>query len=113
MYKIEQVEVKKRSFCGFKLSPKKIKKSYYFKQYKNVLRFALNEQINIFYCIVSDKVTTKRKPFKQFLSLTEFKKVSKKNPLFYLSANSYKGINLEKYYFYLVNSDQLQKLKKF
>ena len=113
MYKIEQTKTKKRYFLGFELKPKKITKTYYFKEYKNALIFALSEQIKIFYCIVSDEVKTTRKTYKNFLTLAQFKKASNKNPLFYLGTRDAKKINIENYYFYLISSNNINKLKKF
>lgn len=108
-YEITQTTEKKRLLFG----TKKETKIYKFRTLNDAYIFALDEQIKKIYCCLSDKVKTVRKPFKLFYTLEQFIKVSKKNPFFYLGVRNYKKINIELYYFYLVNSNQLQKLRKF
>jgi len=112
-YTIEQTETKKRNFLGFNLKPVKKTKVYKFNDYKNAFIFALNEQIKKIYCNISKDIKTIRKPFKNYYTLNEFIKVSKKNPFFYLGVRDYKHINIKNYYYYLINANKLNKLKKF
>jgi|13_taG_2_1085334.scaffolds.fasta_scaffold08085_3 hypothetical protein len=110
MYTIKQTETKK---CLFGLISREVEKVYKFATYNEAVNFAFNEQINKITCNISDKVKTTRRPFKTILTLEQFIKVSKKNPFHFLGVRNYKKINIKLYYFYLVNSNQLQKLKKF
>jgi len=108
-YEIKQTTEKKRLLFG----TKKVTKVYKFRTLNDAYVFALDEQIKNVFCCLSDKVKTIRKPFKIFYTLEQFIKVSKKNPFHFLGVRNYKKINIKLYYFYLVNSNQLQKLKKF
>lgn len=108
-YKVKQTE--KRMYF-FNLIKKDVTKVYTFNTYNNALIFALSEEIKQFTCIISDKVETTRKTYKNYLTLKEFIKVATKNPMYYLNTQTVK-CNLESYYFYLIGSNKLQKLKKF
>jgi len=107
-YKIKQTE--KRTYF-FNLIKKDVTKVYSFDMYKDALIFALSEEIKQFTCIVSDKVQTTRKTYKNYLTLKEFVKAATKNPMYYLNTQTVK-CNLESYYFYLIGSNKLTKLKK-
>ncbi len=82
------------------------------KVYNNeALIFALSEEIKQFKCIISDKVETTRKTYKNYLTLKQFIKAATINPMHYLGTQTVK-CNLESYYFYLIGSNKLTKLKK-
>jgi hypothetical protein len=85
-------------------------KTYKFEDYNKALIFALNEQINKVVCNFSESVKTTRKPFQTFYKLGEFLKVANKNPIHYIGTRQ--KINRALFYYYLVNSNQLHKLKK-
>lgn len=108
IYEVKQTTEKKRLLFG----TKKVHKVYNFRTLNSALIFALNEQIDTINVNIGEGVTTYRKPFKNYFSLEQFIKVSKKNPFFYLGVHNYKKIDIEKVYFYLVNNN-LSKLKKF
>lgn len=108
-YKIKQTE--KRTYF-FSLIKKDVTKVYTFNTYKDALIFALSEEIKQFTCIVSDKVQTTRKTYKNHLTLKQFIKVATKNPMHYLGTQIVR-CNLKSYYFYLIGSGKLTKLKKY
>ena len=108
IYEVIQTTEQKRLLFG----TKKVYKVYKFHSLNEALIFALNEQIKIITVNIGDGITTKRKPFRDYYSLEQFIKVSKKNPFFYLGVHNYKKVDIEKVYFYLVNNN-LSKLKKF
>ena len=108
IYEIRQTTEKKRFLFG----TKKVTKTYEFNTLNSALIFALNEQIKHIYVNIGEGMTTIRRPFRDYYSLEQFIKVSKKNPFFYLGVHDYKKIDIEKVYFYLVNNN-LSKLKKF
>ena len=107
-YEVKQTQTKSYFFNWFESEKVKV---YSFNTYKEALIFALSEEIKQFTCIVSDKVQTTRKTFKNYLTLKEFIKASTKNPMYYLNTQTVK-CNLESYYFYLIGSNKLTKLKK-
>ena len=107
-YKVKQTETKSYFFKWFESEQVKV---YTFNTYKNALIFALSEQINTFSCIVSDEVETTRKTYKNHYTLKQFIKVATKNPMYYLNTQTVK-CNLTNYYFYLIGSNKLTKLKK-
>ena len=109
MYKVKQTRTKN---YFFNLIKKDVTKVYLFNTYKDALIFALSEEIEQFVCIVSDKVQTTRKTYKNYLTLKQFIKVATKNPMYYLNTQKVK-CNLTNYYFYLIGSNKLEKLKKF
>ena len=107
-YKVKQTETKRYFFNWFESEQVKV---YSFNTYKDALIFCLSEQIKQFVCIISDKVETTRKTYKNHLTLKEFEKAATKNPMWYLSTQTVK-CNLTNYYFYLIGSGKLTKLKK-
>lgn len=108
-YSVKQTQTKKNLF-GFE---KQVKKTYTFKHYVHAVKFALNEQIDIITCNLGDGVTTTRKPFKNILKLSEFERLAKINPAHYLGTHYSERLNLKNYYFYLINTEQFHRLKKF
>ena len=110
MYKIRQTTTKK---IVFKLLEKTSTKSYYFKHYNKAVIFALSEQIKFIYSIPCKgcKPIIKR-PFENYMNESEFIKASNKNPLHYVGLRTIKNVDLKNYYYYLVSSNNLQKLKK-
>ncbi len=110
MYKYKVKQTEKRTYF-FSLIKKDVTKVYNFNTYNDALIFALSEQIKQFTCIVSDKVQTTRKTYKNHLTLKQFEKAATKNPMHYLGTQTVK-CNLTNYYFYLIGSNKLTKLKK-
>ena len=108
-YKVKQTETKSYFFKWFESEQVKV---YNFKTYNKALIFALSEQIEQFTCIVSDKVETTRKTYKNYLTLKQFIKAATNNPMYYLETQKVK-CNLTNYYFYLIGSGKLTKLKKY
>jgi len=108
IYEVTQTTEQKRLLFG----TKKVTKAYEFKNLNSALIFALNEQIDIITVNIGEGITTIRRPFRDYYSLDQFIKVSKKNPFFYLGVHNYKKVDIEKIYFYLVQNN-LSKLKKF
>jgi len=107
-YEVKQTQTKSYFFNWFTSEYEKV---YLFNTYNNALIFALSEEIKQFTCIVSDKVETTRKTYKNYLTLKQFIKVSTNNPMHYLGTQVVR-CNLETYYFYLIGSNKLTKLKK-
>ena len=107
-YKVKQTETKSYFFKWFQSEHEKV---YNFNTYNKALIFALSEQIKQFVCIVSDKVETSRKTYKNHLTLKQFTKAATNNPMYYLGTQTVK-CNLTNYYFYLIGSGKLTKLKK-
>ena len=107
-YKVKQTETKSYFFNWFESDYENV---YTFDTYNKALIFALSEEINTFSCIVSDKVQTTRKTYKNHLTLKQFIKSATKNPMHYLGTQTVK-CNLTNYYFYLIGSNKLTKLKK-
>jgi len=107
-YKVKQTETKSYFFNWFKSEYEKV---YTFNTYNDALTFALSEEIKQFNCIVSDKVQTMRKTYKNYLTLKQFIKAATNNPMYYLGTQKVK-CNLTNYYFYLIGSNKLTKLKK-
>jgi len=116
MYIITQKLTIKRKYKLTKLffGDLKINKVYTFESYKEALIFALSEQIKFIECIISPSIKpTKRIPYLIYMNSKEFIKAAKINPLHFIGSNSYKNVDLEHYYFYLVASGNLHKLKKY
>ena len=107
-YKVKQTETKSYFFNWFESEQVKV---YTFNTYNKALIFALSEEIKQFTCIVSDKVQTTRKTYKNYLTLKQFTKAATNNPMYYLGTQIVR-CNLETYYFYLIGSSKLTKLKK-
>lgn len=108
MYKITQKETRK-SWLGFTKTKTKV---YTFEKYSEALIFALNEQIRYFKHTIDGAKPTTRDAFKQYHSVKNWVKLAEKNPLHYIGLSRTKGINLEKLYYYYLNSDNLHRLKK-
>jgi len=110
-YKVKQTEAKSYFFSLIK---RDITKVYNFKTYNKALIFALSEQIEQFVCIVSDEVETSRKTFKNHYTLKQFQKHCIKNPMHFLNTQKCRlnEEQIENYYFYLIGSNKLTKLKK-
>jgi len=116
MYRVTQKLTIKRKFKLTKLffGDYKINKVYTFVNYKQALIFALSEEIKFIECILGPNIKpTKRVPYLIYMNPKEFIKAAKKNPLHFIGSNSYKNVNLEQYYFYLIASGNLNKLKKY
>ena len=111
-YQAKQIE-KKKYF--FNLLEKELTNSYSFNNYSEALIFCLSEGIKQFTCIISDKVKTTRKTYKNYYTLKQFVKHAKNNPMHYLGTQSVKlsDKGIHQYYFYLIGSGKLEKLKKF
>ena len=107
-YKVKQTQTKSYFFSLIK---KDVTKVYLFDTYNEALIFCLSEEIKQFTCIVSDEVETTRKTYKNYLTLKQFIKVATNNPMYYLNTQTVK-CNLTNYYFYLIGSNKLTKLKK-
>jgi len=111
-YKVKQTETKSYFFNWFTSDYEKV---YTFNTYNDALIFCLSEEIKQFSCIISDKVQTTRKTFKNYYTLKEFKKHCINNPMHFLNAQNCRLDNkqISNYYFYLIGSNKLEKLKKF
>ena len=107
-YKVKQTQTKSYFFNWFTSDYEKV---YLFDTYNDALIFCLSEEIKQFTCIISDKVQTTRKTFKNYLTLKQFTKAATNNPMYYLGTQVVR-CNLETYYFYLIGSNKLTKLKK-
>lgn len=108
LYQVKQTENIK---YFFNLLEKEFTSSYSFNNYNEALIFCLSEEIKQFTCIISDKVKTSRKTYENFYTLKQFMKHAKNNPMYYLGTQTVK-VNLKTYYFYLIGSGKLTKLKK-
>jgi len=110
-YKVKQTEAKS---YFFNLLKKNVTKVYTFDTYNKALIFALSEQIEQFTCIVSDEVQTTRKTYKNYYTLKQFQKHCVKNPMHFLNTQKCRlnEKQIANYYFYLIGSDKLTKLKK-
>lgn len=109
-YTIRQAE---KVFTFLYWSKKTIYKTYKFDNFKQAFRFALDEQIKIITVHISKTIKTTRRPFRYIYTLKEFKNLCKINPMHFLGLSSPDRINVELYYFYLINTNQLTKLKKY
>ena len=99
----------------FNLLEKEFTNSFSFDTYSEALIFCLSEGIKQFTCIISDKVKTSRKTYKNYYTVKQFVKHAKTNPMHYLGTQSVKlsDKGIEQYYFYLIGSSNLTKLKKY
>ena len=111
-YKVKQTEVKSYFFNWFTSEQVKV---YTFNTYNKALIFALSEEIKQFTCIVSDEVQTTRKTYKNYYSLNQFKKHCVNNSMHFLNTQKCRldDKQISNYYFYLICSNKLNKLKKF
>tara|TARA_R110001606_G_scaffold292477_1_gene440342 strand:- start:394 stop:738 length:345 start_codon:yes stop_codon:yes gene_type:complete len=111
-YKVKQTEIKSYFFKWFESEQVKV---YTFNTYNNALIFALSEEIKQFTCIISGKVETTRKTFKNYYTLKQFQKHCLNNSMHFLNTQKCR-LNEEQianYYFYLIGSGKLTKLKKY
>ena len=99
----------------FNLLEKELTSYYNFNNYNKALIFCLSEGIKQFSCIISDKVQTTRKTYKNHYTLKQFIRHAKNNSMHYLGTQTVKLSNkgIEQYYFYLIGSGNLSKLKKY
>ena len=113
MYKYKVKQTENKSYF-FNLIKKDVTKVYSFNTYNKALVFALSEEIKQFTCIVSDKVETSRKTYKNYYTLNQFKKHCVNNPMHFLNTQNCRLDNkqISNYYFYLIGSGKLTKLKK-
>ena len=111
-YKVKQTEKRTYFFKWFESDYEKV---YSFNTYKDALIFALSEEIKQFVCIVSDEVQTTRKTYKNYYTLKQFKKHCVNNPMHFLNTQKCRlsDKQIGNYYFYLIGSNKLNKLKKF
>lgn len=110
MYKVTQNQKKPKSWLGFKR--KDITSVHSFETYNEALIFALNEQIPYFY---NHKGTfkTSRKTFVKYLTFIQFMDKAIKNPLHYTGTNNAEKLNLNRLYYYYVNSNNLHRIENF
>ena len=110
-YKVKQTQTKSYFFNWFTSEYEKV---YLFDTYKDALIFCLSEEIKQFTCIISDKVQTTRKTYKNYYTLSQFKKHCVNNPMHFLNTQKCRldEKQIENYYFYLIGSNKLTKLKK-
>ena len=106
-YEVKQNHIEMRWFHN-----KEITTTYKFGSYKRALQFCLDEQIKEMTCVISDKIQRKIRPFKHFYTLDQFTKLCKKHPLHYTGLRYINRLDLNRYYFYLVGSYKLTKLRK-
>lgn len=111
-YKVKQTQTKSYFFNWFNSDYEKV---YLFNTYNEALIFCLSEEINTFTCIISDKVETTRKTYKNHYTLKQFQKHCLKNPMHFLNTQKCRldEKQLANYYFYLIGSGKLTKLKKY
>lgn len=110
MYKITQNEKQPNNFLGFKRKDKTT--VHEFETYKEALIFALNEQQPYFY---NHKGTfkTSRKTFAKYLTCKQFEIKAVENPLHYTGTNNAEKLDLNRLYYYYVNSNNLHRLENF
>ena len=109
-----QVKQTRKQKYFFNLLEKELTNSYNFNNYSEALLFCLSEGIKQFSCIISDNVKTTRKTYENHYTVKQFIRYAKNNPMYYLGTQSVKLSNkgIEQYYFYLIGSSNLHKLKK-
>lgn len=114
MYKYKVKQTQTKSYF-FDLIKKDVTKVYTFDTYNKALIFALSEEIKQFTCIVSDKVQTTRKTYKNYYTLKQFQKHCLNNPMYFLNTQRCRldQKQLANFYFYLIGSNKLTKLKKY
>jgi len=110
MYKVTQTT--KQANNWFSLKRKDIILVSSFSTYNKALIFALNEQIQFFYCHI-DKIKTVRKTYSRYLTCIQFCKKAAKNPLHYTGTSTIKNLDLQNLYYYYVNSNNLHRIEKF
>jgi len=114
MYKYKVKQTEKRSYF-FNLIKRDLTKVYNFNTYNDTLIFALSEQIKQFTCIVSGEVERKCKTYKNYYTLKQFQKHCINNSMHFLNTQKCRldDKQISNYYFYLIGSNKLEKLKKF
>jgi len=110
MYKITQKQKQSNNWFGLKRADKVTVNE--FTTYNKALIFALNEQIQFFYCHI-DKIKTVRKTYSRYLTCIQFCKKAAKNPLHYTGTSTTKNLDLKNLYYYYVNSNNLHRIEKF
>jgi len=110
MYKVTQKQKQANNWFGLKRADKIVITE--FSTYNKALIFALNEQIQFFYCHI-DKIKTVRKTYSRYLTCIQFCKKAAKNPLHYTGTSSIKNLDLQNLYYYYVNSNNLHRIEKF
>jgi len=108
MYKITQ----KKTVKNWLGRTKTIENVYRFKDNKEALKFALNEQIRYYSHIVDGLHASTRDAYTLHHSCINWLKLAAQNPRHYIGLGSAKGVNLERLYFYYVNSNNLHRLRK-
>tara|TARA_R110002074_G_scaffold106793_1_gene230910 strand:+ start:54 stop:386 length:333 start_codon:yes stop_codon:yes gene_type:complete len=108
MYKITQKKTVKNWFG----QTKSIEQIHTFKNSKEALIFALNEQIRYYSHIVDGMHASTRDAYTLHYTLINWLKLAEKNPHHYIGLSSTKGVNLDRLYFYYVNSNNLHRLRK-
>lgn len=107
MYQVKQTETKKRFFNLIKRNETKV---YKFKTFNEALKFSAHEQINTFEFIKNGIKTTHR-TYKYIYRVNRWLELVKKNPIHFVGFRYTKGVNLENYYFVLIERN-LNKLLK-
>ena len=83
-----------------------------FTNHKEALKFALNEQIRYYsHCIEGNKPTS-REAYKMYYSCLNWVKLAEKHPIHYTGRRRTKYTNLERLYYYYVNSNNLHRIRK-
>ena len=108
MYKITQKKTRNNWLGRIKT----IENVYTFKDSKQALKFALNEQIRYYSHTVEGLHASTRDAYALHYTLINWVKLAAKNPHHYIGLSSTKGVNLERLYFYYVNSGNLIRLRK-
>ena len=108
MYKITQ-KTNRKNWLG---RTKSIENIHTFKNSRDALKFALNEQIRYYSYTIEGLHATTRDAYALHHTLINWVKLAAKNPHHYIGLSSAKGVNLERLYFYYVNSNNLHRLRK-
>lgn len=109
MYQIKQTETKKSFFNLIKRNETKV---YKFRTFNEALKFAAHEQINTFEFIKDGKKTIHR-TYKYIYRLNKWIDLATNNPIHYINRRYFNGLNLEKYYFVLIERNINKLLKNF
>ena len=108
MYKI----IQKKTVKNWIGRTKTIENVHTFKDSKEALKFALNEQIRYYSHTVEGLHATTRNAYALHYTLINWVKLAAQNPRHYIGLSNTKGVNLERLYFYYVNSNNLHRLRK-
>lgn len=108
MYEITQNKTRKNWLGCIRTS----QAIYTFEKYGEALNFALNEQIRYFSHIIEGANPITRDAYTKYYTLKNWVKLAEKNPHHYTGLTSSKGVNLERLYFYYVNSSNLHRIRK-